>query len=452
MDSLVCEEIQLLIARLDVVVKQKSGDSVPRQTVIKFFASVHQLLPDNAACTVLDYFQEFRCCSPSDLQWEANLALVLDGFFNNRSRSSDTRLRALQAMMDAYDLVDLVGDGDEQNFIPRLANSILQNIAEEADVLVLDAVISFMTSVVVSCDIDLFDFVINALRAIVISNRLKSPITSPTSPLVRPGSSETAEHTRSPLEQSPSNVVTRGYVRMFMRLMNFHNDKSQKLFNVLVSIAALDHCEIDARLTAMKLLFRLRADWANRIFITNNSVEAMSTATVLFRTESSLAKKQAEEVANMARLSRTEATMSSRGVRGVSASQGQTGSRQSQMWKYPDLDALPEAAPSLNSPILRSHIHVEGETKDEEHAAERTEYQPCALSLSAWLSTVLNMLKGCDWEIYSFVLVHLPSQLSNHAIFRDAIKEIQELRQMVCDQIRQNSFQEPPQCPGPAPS
>jgi hypothetical protein len=448
MDRLVCEEIQLLIARLDFVVKQKSGDSVPRQTVIKFFASVHQLLSDNAACTVLDYFQEFRCCSPSDLQWEANLALVLDGFFNNRSRSSDTRLRALQAMMDAYDLVDLVGDGDEQNFIPRLANSILQNIAEEADVLVLDAVISFMTSVVVSCDIDLFDFVINALRAIVISNRLKSPITSPTSPLARPSSSETAEHARSPVEQSPSNVVTRGYVRMFMRLMNFHNDKSQKLFNVLVSIAALDHCEIDARLTAMKLLFRLRADWANRIFITNNSVEAMSTATVLLRTESSLARKQAEELTNMARLSRSEATMSSRGVRGVSASQGQTGSRQSQMWKYPDLDALPEAAPSLNSPILRSHIHVEDETKDEEHAAERTEHQPCALSLPAWLSTVSNMLKGCDWEIYSFVLVHLPSQLSNHAIFRDAIKEVQELRQMVCDQIRQNGFQEPPNALG----
>ncbi|KAM0260696.1 hypothetical protein ACHAQJ_002612 [Trichoderma viride] len=448
MDGVISQELQLLIARLDLMVKQKSGDFVPRQTVIKFFADVHPLLPDNAARTVLDYFQEFRCCSPSDLQWEENLVLVLDGFFNNRSRSSETRLRALRTMMDAYEIVDLVGDGDEQDFVPRLAGSILQNIAEEADVLVLDAVISFMTSVVISCDIDLFDFVINALRVIVVSDRLKSPIASPASPLVLPSSPDTAEHTESPVEQTPSNVVTRGYVRMFMRLMNFHNDKSLKLFNVLVSIAMLDHCEIDARLTAMKLLFRLRADWADRIFITNNNLEAMSTATALFRTESSLAKKQAEEVANTSRLSRIDAGMPSRTTRGVSIGQGRAGNRQSQMWKYPDPDALPEAPPSLISPVLRSHIHIEDEAKDEEHAAERTEHQPCALNLSAWLDTVLSMLAGCDWEIYSFVLVHLPSQLSNHAIFKDAIPQIQGLRRLICDQIRQNSFQEPPNALG----
>ncbi|EHK27340.1 uncharacterized protein TRIVIDRAFT_33609 [Trichoderma virens Gv29-8] len=457
-DESLIQELQLLIARLDVVVTQKSGDFVPRQTVIKFFTDVHQLLPDNTARTVLDYFQEFRCCSPSDLRWEENLKLVLEGFFNDRSRSSETRLRALQTMMDAYEIVDLVGDGDEQDFIPRLAKAILQDVIEEVDVLVLDAIISLMTSVVISCDIDLFDFVINALRVIVISDRLKSPIASPTSPVVLPISQTTVEHTESPVEQSPSNVVTRGYVKMFLRLMNFHNDKSVKLFNVLVSIAGLEHCEVDARLTAMKLLFRLRADWADRIFITNN-LEAMSTATTLCRTESSLAKKQAEEAANTARLSRIDAGMQSRStargasiggasISGASIGQGRTGPRQGHMWKYPDPNALPEAVPSMISPVLRSHVHTEPEVEGEEHLAERPEYQPCALNLSAWLDTVLHMLKGCDWEIYSFVLVHLPSQLSNHAVFRDAIKQIQDLRKLICEQIRLNSFQEPPNALG----
>ncbi|RFU78811.1 gtpase activating [Trichoderma arundinaceum] len=447
MDDAINQELQLLIARLDSVVTQKSGDFIPRQTVIKFFTDVHRLLPDHTARTVLDFFQEFRCCSPSDLQWEENLNLVLDGFFNNRSRSSETRLSALQTMMDAYEIVDLVGDGDEQSFIPRLAKSILQNVVEEVDVVVLDAVISLMTSVVTSCDIDLFDYVINALRVIVVSDRLKSPIASPTSPPVLPISSATVEHTESPIEQSPSNVVTRGFVKMFMRLMNFHNDKSLKLFNVLVSIAKLDHCEVDARLTAMKLLFRLRADWADRIFITNN-LDAMSTATTLFRTESSLAKKQAEEVANTSRLSRIDAGMPSRTTRGASIGRGRAGLRQSHMWKYPDPDALPEAVPSMISPVLRSHIHSENGVEGEEQVIERTEYQPSALNLSAWLETVLNMLQGCDWEIYSFVLVHLPSQLSNHAVFRDAITQIQALRKLICEQIRLNSFQEPPNALG----
>lgn len=446
-DDAIGHELQVLIARLDQVVTQKSSDFVPRQTVIKFFTDVHRLLPDSTARTVLDYFQEFRCCSPSDLQWEENLTLVLDGFFNNRNRSSETRLRALQTMMDAYEIVDLVGDGDEQDFIPRLAKSILQNVIEEVDVLVLDAIISLMTSVVISCDIDLFDFVINALREIVFCDRLKSPIASPASPLVIPISSATPERTESPVEQSPSNVVTKGYIRMFMRLMNFHNDKSSKLFNVLVSIAQFDHGEVDARLTAMKLLFRLRADWADRIFITNN-LDALSTATTLFRTEGSLAKKQAEEVANSSRLSRVDGGVPSRTARGVSIGQGRVGHRQGQMWKYPDPDALPEAIPSMISPVLRSHIHKADEVEGGESVAERAEYQPCALNLSSWLDTVLMMLQGCDWEIYSFVLVHLPSQLSNHAIFRDAIPQIQKLRKMICEQIRLNSFQEPPNALG----
>ena len=50
--------------------------------------------------------------------------------------------------------------------------------------------------------------------------------------------------------------------------------------------------------------------------------------------------------------------------------------------------------------------------------------------------------------MYSFVLVHLPSQLSNHAIFRDATPQIQELRRIICEQIRTNGFQEPPNASG----
>ncbi|PHH89258.1 hypothetical protein CDD83_6393 [Cordyceps sp. RAO-2017] len=68
--------------------------------------------------------------------------------------------------------------------------------------------------------------------------------------------------------------------------------------------------------------------------------------------------------------------------------------------------------------------------------------------MSVWLDAVLAILQGSDWEVCSFVLVHLPSQLSNHAIFRDAIPQIQELRRIICEQIRTNGFQEPPNASG----
>ncbi|OAA40249.1 tuberin [Metarhizium rileyi] len=461
-EGVIDRELLRLIRRLDTAIKEKSSDFVPRQTIVKFLTDVHNLLPDETARTVLDYFQEFRCCSPSDLRWEENLNLVLDAFFSNRSRSSDTRLRALQAMMDAYEIVDLVGDGAEQNFIPRLAKSILQNIAEEGDVLVLDGVMSLMVSLVVSCDMELFDFVIGALRAIVVGDRLKSPISSPT--LTSAISPTTLDGTVPGLaqSQSPSNVVTRGYVRMFLRTMNSHSEKSVKLYNALVEIAKMSHCETDARLTAMKLLFRLRADWAYRVFITDD-LDNTSLATAMCRTDASFAKKKAEEAAQSLRLSRSDHGNQSRSSRGISLSQSQhqergfpvrtpsgarsIAARHNQLWKCPDSEALPEPIPSLISPVLVSHlIRTEtGEPSEDagNDASNEKQRKPSALNMTSWLEAVLDILQGSEWEICSFVLVHLPSQLSNHAIFRDAIPQIQELRRIICDQIRTNGFQEP---------
>lgn len=460
-EDAVVRELLLLTSHLDIIVKQKTGEFVPRQTVIKFFADIHRILPDSTARTVMDYFQEFRCCSPSDLQWEENIALVLEGFFSDRQRSSETRLCALQTIMDAYEIVDLVGDGAEQNFIPRLAKSILQDVVEETDVLVLDAVMSLMVSVVTACDLELFNYVIDALNGIVVNDRLRSPIAPPTL-TISPASNEAIALAT---EQSPSNVVTRGYAKMFIQVMNHHHEKSTKLFNALVNVAKSNHGETDARLTAMKLLFRLRADWANRIFLTQ-VVEATSLATAICRTDASFAKKQAEEAANSLRLSRGDHATQSRSSRGISFSQNQlyerglpsrsssgvvpkySGNKYQQMWKYPDPDALPEGVPSAISPILVSHVCEAGDKCDEEVSDAKSRAKTRALNMAAWLDAVLSMLQGCEWEIYSFVLVHLPSQLSNHAVFKDAIPQIQELRKVVCEQIRLNSFQEPPNASG----
>ncbi|CAM1508373.1 Fc.00g052210.m01.CDS01 [Cosmosporella sp. VM-42] len=464
-EVLVGRELITLIKRLDFLINHKSPDFVPRQTVVKFLTDVHQFLPDETASSVLDYFQEFRCCSPSDLFWEDNLALALEGFFGNRDRSSNIRLRALETIMDAYEIVDLVGDRAEQGFIPRLAKSVLQNVAEETDVLVLDAIMSLMVSVVASCDMELFDYIVDALRAIIFSDRLKSPISSSAS--ASPFASTPSEDTISP-DQSPSNVVARGYARMFVQTLDFHGAKSAKLFNALVNIAKSQHAEVDARLTAMKLLFRLRADWANRIFLTK-VLETNFLAAALCRTEDSLTKKQAEEALLSMRMSRGEHA-GSRSARGISFSQVQThergvpvrsasgagtrtnGTKHQPRWSLPDPEALPDTTTGLFSPMLVSHmpeIEEKSEKSEDMSLDGRIDLKTTPLNIPAWLEAVLALLQGAtDWEVYSFVLVHLPSQLSNHAIFRDAIPQIQELRRVICELLRTNCFQEPPNASG----
>ncbi|EMT65176.1 Tuberous sclerosis 2 protein like protein [Fusarium odoratissimum] len=462
-------ELIILIKQLDVLINQKSDVFVPRATIISFLTEVHQFLPDETASSVLNYFQQFRCCSPSDLQWEENLTLVLKGFFGNRDRSSQIRLRALETIMDAYEVVDLVGDDPEESFIPQLAKSILQDVSEETDVLVLEGIMSLMVSVVVSCDMELFDYIVDALRGIVIGDRLKSPIPSSAShsPFAQ-GSSE--EHL--PQGQSPSNVVAKGYVKIFVQTMDYDSGKSLRLYHALINIVKSSHCEVDARLTAMKLLFRLRADWANRIFITK-TLETNFVAASLCRTPETYAKKQAEEAAQSIRLLRNEHGGSSRSARGISFSQGQghergmpvrsasvaagsgllgssgSAARYHQLWSLPDPEALPESVTGVFSPVLVSHSPGSAElVMGEEVQKTKTNIEATALDIAAWLEAVLGLLHGCDWEVYSFALVHLPSQLSNHAIFRDAIPQIQELRRLICEQIRTNSFQEPPNASG----
>lgn len=532
------KEIIQLISRLETIaINHKTGPYVPRRDVVGFLVDVYYLLPDSTALVILEYFQEFRSCSPSDLEWERNMTLALDGFFGNRNRSSNVRLQALRTIMDAYEVLDLVSDDTEQDAIPKLAKNVLRDIVEETDVPVLEAVVNLMVSVATSCSMSLFEHIITTLRGVVDNDALRAPI-SPVVVAGQPPPPEVEEKPAAGASQSPSNVVSKGFVKMFVQVMNLDGAKSTKLHEALVYIARQGHCEVDARLTAMKLLFRLRADWANMIFVTRE-LETNYVAPTICRTDESLAKKQAEEAATAARMSRSDRGdhgSLARPARGLSVSHGQgpdralggripSGPRRfstgqyDQMWKLPDPGAVPSNVPILVSPVLSSYQPEpepgqaqpndppatgadgdaesqgeddeddgtdagdatdaedtadttdttnttdttdaedteDAEEEEDEEDAEKDEEQVkvfhrrpvTVLDVGSWLEAVLSILKGgSDWEVYSFVLVHLPSQLSNHAVFKGAIRQIQDLRRLICEHVLSNKFQEPPNASG----
>ncbi|KAK1486697.1 hypothetical protein CTAM01_12130 [Colletotrichum tamarilloi] len=456
-DGAIGIELLKLIARLEELAAQKSGDFIPRQIIIRFFIDIHTRLPDSAARCVLTYFQEFRCCSPSDLQWEENLALVLKEFYANRSRSSETRLLSLQAVTESYDMLDLIGEGlGDDDCVPNLIKDLLNNIADETNLLVLESVVAFMVSVAVSSDPELFNYITDTLRTIVVNDRLLSPIASSAS---RPTTPVGGETVTPPKSYTSSGVVTRGYVKLFMRCMNLDGPKTLKLFDTLVNIAKTSHCKTDARLTAMKLLFRLRADWANRVFLISDT-ESDGLAAALLHTASSRAKKHSEDASQPSRPSRADMGAVSRSTRGISFSSSGTqervfpirsasGAKSSypykQLWALPDPEALPESPSAIASPILVSFVEDLEPEATEEGQPSAVETKQIALNMDSWLDTIVRIIEsGSEWEIYSMVLVHLPSQLTNHAIFRSAVPQIQELRRVTCEQIRTNNFQEPP--------
>ena len=449
-----------LIVRIERLLNRPSTcDLFQRDDCIKFFVDVHSQLPESCAKVVIDHYMEYRCCYPSDLDWQQNIKMILAAFFADRSRPAQIRLHALKAVTDVFEVVEMMDEHEDPNCVQTLVMAILEDIGDERDISILQEVVVFAVAVAENAHESLFAWIIDSIRGSITSDRLQSPLGSPPASrhgimgVTRPISSTAPNH----IVQTPSNVVTKGLIQIFIRTMDKSATKCVRVFDELLWIAKSHDCETDARITAMKMLFRLRADWANRIFLTPFT-ESDGLATSLYRTAPSLARKQAaDETSQHSRSARNDDTSAHapRLTRSPSFGQGhpqvrplfRAGSgvnralqRNHQMWMYPDPDALPELASNKASPLLVSCI----ELNEDGHGSQLQSYQ-VALDIGLYLETIVSLLQhGCDWEIYSYVLVHLAAQLTNQALFRAAASQINSLRFTLCEQVKNSSFYEPP--------
>jgi hypothetical protein len=468
-----------LIIRIEgLLTKLSNADFFQREDCIEFFVAVHPHLPESCAKLLIDYYTEYRYCYPSDLEWKENTKMILAAFFADRTQPTHIRQHALRAITDVFSVIEMMDEHEDADTIQIFVVSILNGISDEKDISILQEVVAFAVAVAEGADDSLFSYIVNVVRGSITSHRLQSPLGSP--PGSRQGLMGTGRPTSIPnsLVQTPSNVVTRGLVQIFMRAMDTSTSKALRIFNEVIWIAKSHECETDARISALKLLLRLRADWANRIFLTP-FIESEGLAASLYRTPASLARKQAaDEIAQQHRSSRIEELGSSRISRSTSFGQGQQQGRQPtwssssmnrtlqrnhQMWMSPDPDALPELASDKASSILASVIETEEKDHpryEREGRGQETETgthlpyisgltNKTALPVGLYLDAVTGLMQnGCDWEVYSYILVHLPSQLTNQALFRAAIPQIKLLRELLCDQIKNNSFKEPPMSSG----
>ncbi|KAL2067983.1 hypothetical protein VTL71DRAFT_16081 [Oculimacula yallundae] len=473
------QTLHSIILRIEeLLIKFSSVDFFQKEDCVKFFVTVHPHLPESCAKLVIDHYMEYRYCYPSDLEWKENTKMILSAFFTDRSQPTQIRLHALKIITDVFEVIEMMDEHEDPDTVQVFVMSILDDIGDEKDITILQQVVAFAVNVAEKADDILFDHVINAIRGTITSDRLHSPLGSP--PNSRQGlmkSSRPASSTvSSGLVQTPSNVVTRGLILIFMKTLESSTSKALRIFDELLWIAKSHECETDARISALKMLSRLRADWANGIFLTT-FIDSDGLAATLYRTPAALARKQAiDEAAQQQRSSRAEDN--SRILRSTSVGQGHPTSRQPlrsasgltrtmqrhhpQMWMYPDPDALPEPSSGKASLELKSWLgaSVKGKAetngdgeKSESYNSEKASENEAAsvtspqtvLDVGLYLETMIGLMKnGCDWEVYSYILVHLASQLTNQALFVGAIPQIRSLRELVCDQIKNSSYYDPP--------
>jgi uncharacterized protein DUF3384/tuberin len=339
----------------------------------------------------------------------------------NISRPSALRMEAYAYLIKRFEGVRHLPDDE----IEAYTSLVLQKMDIEEDPAVMEMLASFAAMLLATNLRDLlFDSVIAKVRAAVFNHLSKmTPAGSrrPSVGLIIP------ERTSQP---SLRRLVVRHVIRLFLTVMNQSGHHADALFHFILDVAGTDRLDADARICALKLLFRIRCTSDHRIFIRATS-ESESIAAVVCRTIDTVVLAQPL----------SDATRDHR-----NASTGQipsTGTKKGlnlvksipPLWYYPGPKALPQEPSETPSLVLYAQF------PDKEHIAHIT-----TLPINIWLESVIHILQqpNPDWEIYSYTLVHLGAQLKNKALFDGTSKQIGLLRNIICHQIRSSSFQTPP--------
>ena len=244
---------------------------------------------------------------------------------------------------------------------------------------------------------------------------------------------------------SPENTVSVSMVRIFMQSMSVSAEKTSMTFEKLIDVVRAQELPTIVRLPAMKLLTRLRCDLAHVIIVIPNP-DSFGLAATIARTEATYVRSSTNQFQGDRSSVNEEQPFSRTGRTSTISQKSHVGSRASTQsasrheensrpappqWMYPGAAGLLEEP--LPGPSRIVYQHTWG-------ADENT-----TLRLSHWLEEVIAILQNTDdWEVYSYAVVHLPSQISNPTLFSNAIPHIKLLRNVIVDQLLSGKFRDPP--------
>lgn len=428
--------IETLWERLDQQQKMDAG---------RFLMIVSEHIEPSQADLILDAIRTERLCFPENDDCVKHCQKLINSFIRSPNKPSDVRILALDTLKEAFESYESLQFFQEQG----LLDLILEDFSDETDVLLLESLVSFVVDVSTSApDDDTFKKMIDTISSpmkndIVKDEPHESELSSPSSPQYPSATNA--------MEPSLGNVCSVGLVKMFLRSLNLSAQKAVSVFEALLEIAQMSERPSDARLTVLKLLFRLRCDSAGSITVISVS-ENDFLVNVLGRTAESgpmlqqpLAQSPGTSGVDDPALLRKHSVKepilnapSKSAGRGVS-----THVRASKLtppvWTYASPQVLPEEPPQASSPFVYAYA------QEASAQAEADMAQKISIKANMWLETVISLLqRETNWDIYSYVLAHLGHQLSNKDLFKNAVPQIKLLRSVMCDQVKNETFHEPP--------
>ncbi|KAL2855441.1 hypothetical protein BJY01DRAFT_2090 [Aspergillus pseudoustus] len=418
-------------------------DSINRQQrldISNFLMNVCQQIEPTQAEVLLNTMRQEKLCEPQSPGWVQNCQNVINCFIRAHDKPVDLRILALDTLKEAFTSYEYLVLFQKES----LLELVLETFSDEDNILFLDSLVSFIVdSCVPASDDATFKSLVDIINSPMISD----------SNIAEPDASVPSLEGRSlPVEASLANICCTGLVRMFLRLLNLSATKAVMVYEALLKIAESSDRPIDSRLTALKMLFRLRCDSSGSIIVLSISENDFRLSVSgrnlesINELEDPVGETSADNELGLLvpqrkhpmRLSSSSALSRSTGR---SASHSQRIPKLSHpVWASNTPQVLPEEPPDESSRFVYAYATPDPSSPIESEMAEKV-----ALKANVWLETIIMLLqRETNWDIYSYVLTHLAAQLQNKDLFSNAVPQIKLLRSILCDQIKNDSFREPP--------
>jgi hypothetical protein len=267
------DEIFRVLANLDRITD--ALDFVQKEAVMTLFLRLSHRLSNPASDKMIKYFANERYLNPGNGDWMHVCHTIVDSIFKDITRPRSLRALIIATLRDTYDTVDKLCTGQ---VVLQCGALLLDNIQAEDDIEILYGLVDFAVHVADQAPAAEFYGVIELLK-----KRLDRP--RPSAVAASPASSSKSLIVKADERfGSPCNVITTAFVRLFTRSVVLSAKKTRILYETLRAVAGSEKYENDARLTALKLLFRLRADSRHALTVSSSS-EGQRIAAELCRTE-----------------------------------------------------------------------------------------------------------------------------------------------------------------------
>lgn len=340
---------------------------------------------------------------------------IVRTFVQDSDVTSELRLAAIGIIEGAFwspglswthDHHVAVNDSEEVTTL-NLAQEMFHMIRTESNPIILKALVDIAVRAVLTYDSrDSMMQICNDLEDVVFREKSSSQVTK------------------------TSEIGARGLVSIFMQSLNTeHTDRTELVYQKLDHIASSFQAPAEARLAAMRLLFRLRCDSIGRIYVSQSS-DSEYLAAALCRTDETAAKFPRPAEGPDDRVTSRSSGLTSRRAKPTPP-----------LWIYPGVPALPHVPEIKPSEYVFAPGHENTKSSRQPGSVE--------LELGIWLESVIACLqKDPDWETYSYIIVHIGAQLSNVRLLEGTVHHIKFLRSVLCEQVRTTRFHEPPVATG----